>query len=102
METMEVMLALVTDDFHDSFWTNQEVGYALGKGVPIISVKLQQKDPAGFIGSAQALRGRLDSMEGAATIYKLLVEKLGRKRSTATSSDILFTSSPPSWEAAHR
>ena len=34
LETMEVMLAFLTDDFHQSTWTNQEIGYALGKSVP--------------------------------------------------------------------
>jgi hypothetical protein len=53
LETMEVMLAFITDDFHDSVWTNQEVGYALGKGVPIIPVKFGRNDPDGFIGSKQ-------------------------------------------------
>jgi hypothetical protein len=81
LETMEVMLAFVTDDFHDSTWTNQEVGYALGKSVPIISVKFGTKDPEGFIGSKQALRGDLDRPEGAApAIYKLLIEEVGEKR----------------------
>src|ERR1700752_1963309 len=56
LETMEVMLAFVTDDFHDSVWTNQEVGYALGKGVPIIPIKFEHKDPVGFIGPKQALK----------------------------------------------
>jgi len=81
LETMEVMLAFVTDDFHDSVWTNQEIGYALGKGVPIIPVKFEQRDPEGFLGAKQALKGyRLDRIEDAApAIYGVLVEKLGQK-----------------------
>lgn len=58
LQTMEVMLAFVTDDFEKSVWTNQEVGYALGKGAPIIPVKFEHKDPPGFIGSKQALKGQ--------------------------------------------
>jgi hypothetical protein len=81
LETMEVMLAFLTDDFHESTWTNQEIGYALGRSVPIISVKFGAKSPAGFIGSKQALRGHLDRPEGSApAIYKLLVEEVGERR----------------------
>jgi hypothetical protein len=81
LETMEVMLAFVTDDFHESTWTNQEVGYALGKSVPIISVKFGTKSPEGFIGSKQALKADLDRPEESAfTIYKLLVDEVGEKR----------------------
>jgi hypothetical protein len=79
LETMEVMLAFLTDDFHESAWTNQEIGYALGKGIPIISVKFERKDPVGFIGVKQALRGDLSHIERSAqAIYRLLVEKLGQ------------------------
>jgi len=81
LETMEIMLALVTEDFHDSTWTNQEIGYALGKGIPIIALKLGKKDPSGFIGERQALRGDVEGPEeSAADIYKILAEKLGQGR----------------------
>jgi hypothetical protein len=101
LETMEVMLALVTDDFHDSVWTNQEVGYALGKGIPVIPVKLEHTDPDGFIGSKQALKGyRLDRVEEAASaIYKLLIEKLGQKGRLQQALITAFTLSP-NWDSA--
>ena len=56
LETMELLLAFVTDDFHKSIWANQEVGFALGRGVPVLSVKLEGADPRGFIGREQALK----------------------------------------------
>lgn len=52
--SMDAFVALMTEEFHDSIWTDQEVGVAFGRGVPIISVKLG-KDPYGFIGKFQAL-----------------------------------------------
>ena len=36
LESMEVMLVFLTDDFDQSIWTNQEVGFALARSVPII------------------------------------------------------------------
>jgi hypothetical protein len=54
LRTMEVMLLFLTDDFQDSWYCHQEVGYALGRGIPIISLKLGQKDPPGFRGSSRA------------------------------------------------
>lgn len=101
LETMEVMLAFVTDDFHESVWTNQEVGYALGKGVPVIPVKFERKDPHGFIGPKQALKGyHLEHVEEAApAIYKLLVQKLGQKGRLQQALISAFASSG-SWEAA--
>lgn len=52
--SMDAFVALMTADFHDSDWTDQEVGFAFARAVPIVSVRLG-KDPYGFIGKFQAL-----------------------------------------------
>jgi hypothetical protein len=66
LETMEVMLALITEDFHQSEWTNQEVGFAKGRSIPVISLKLGAMDPKGFIADKQALKGDKDHPENSA------------------------------------
>jgi hypothetical protein len=55
LSSMDAFVALLTEDFHESDWTDQEVGFAVGRGVPVICVKLG-RDPYGFIGKFQALR----------------------------------------------
>ncbi len=55
LHTMDMLVALLTENFHDSHWTDQEIGFAFGRGVPILSVKLE-KDPYGFLGKYQALK----------------------------------------------
>ncbi|MBE7548459.1 MAG: toll/interleukin-1 receptor domain-containing protein [Planctomycetia bacterium] len=69
--SMDAFVALMTEGFHDSFWTDQEVGVAFGRGVPIISVKLGN-DPYGFIGKFQALSCSWDT--AAKEIVKILVK----------------------------
>ena len=54
--SMDVLIALMSEDFQDSKWTDQEVGVAVGRNVLIIPVKIG-KDPYGFIGKYQALPG---------------------------------------------
>jgi hypothetical protein len=54
LASMDAFVALLTEEFHDSSWTDQEVGFALSRGVPILAVRLG-KDPYGFIGKFQAL-----------------------------------------------
>jgi hypothetical protein len=103
LQTMEVMLTFITDDFHDSVWTNQEVGYALGKGVPIISLKLERRDPGGFIGTEQALRGSLaDPTAAAPAVYRLLAEKVGQKRRLQQTLINAFVNSPDFTETKAR
>jgi len=53
LATMDALVALLTEDFHDSYWTDQEVGFAFGRGVPIVPVSLGLH-PYGFIGKYQA------------------------------------------------
>lgn len=54
LKTMNALAALLVPDFRNSNWTDQEVGYAIGRGIPIIPLKYNQ-DPYGFIGRFQAL-----------------------------------------------
>jgi hypothetical protein len=80
LESMEIMLAFITDDFHESYWTNQEIGYALARNIPVISLKLGTKDPCGFIAQTQALKGKLDNLLASVPeIYSILSERLGNK-----------------------
>ena len=56
LATSEVLVALLHPDFNVSAWTDQEVGFAMGAGIPIFSVRFGQ-DPYGFIGRFQAFNG---------------------------------------------
>lgn len=69
LSTMDAFIALMTKDFHESLWTDQEVGFALGRNVPIIAVRLGQ-DPYGFIGKFQALQA--DWEDAPLALAKLL------------------------------
>lgn len=54
LRSCEALVAVVTDDFSESLWCDQEVGFCLGRGLPVIPVQLG-KAPHGFIGKIQAL-----------------------------------------------
>ena len=50
------MCALLTEGFHESNWTDQEVGFALARGILVIPVKYESA-PYGFMGRIQAQPG---------------------------------------------
>lgn len=80
LDTMEAMVAFITDDFHESYWTMQEVGFAVARGVPIIALKVEKQDPPGFIAHKQALKGRIDTqIKNAENLYPLIGSKLRKK-----------------------
>jgi hypothetical protein len=72
LETMHAFVALMTESFHKSKWTDQEVGYALAKHVPIIAAKMGL-DPYGFIGKFQGLPCSWD--DAPVSIVKLLIKQ---------------------------
>ena len=53
--SMDLLMALLTDKFNESNWTDQEIGIAIGREVPVIPVRIG-KDPYGFIGKYQAIQ----------------------------------------------
>jgi TIR domain len=79
--SMDALVGLLTEDFHDSDWTDQEVGVALGRGVPLIAVRLGT-DPYGLMGKSQGLGGCSlgKASEMALRLFDLLVKRLDHDR----------------------
>lgn len=74
LHAMDAMVAVHTVGFSKSFWTQQEIGFALGRGVKVISFKMGE-DPTGFISKRQALPRRNRTAEQIAEeINRLLME----------------------------
>ena len=57
--SMDALAALVTPRFTESHWCDQEVGWAFGRGISVIPVRLGS-DPTGFAGKYQAISGSLE------------------------------------------
>lgn len=68
----DALVALLTENFHDSNWTDQEVGIAFGRKIPIISAKID-RDPYGFIGKFQAVACTWEGL--AVNILKILFQR---------------------------
>jgi hypothetical protein len=54
LSTCDAFVGLVTLDFPQSRWTDQEVGWAMGRGIPVVPIRYGL-DPYGFFGSYQAV-----------------------------------------------
>ena len=76
LKSMNALGALVTADFHASSWTDQEIGWALGRGVLVIPVRLGA-DPYGFAGHVQGVSGALDQPKDlAASLVETLLSNV--------------------------
>ena len=63
LDSMKLMIALLTTGFKQSNWTGQELGFALARNVPIIPIRIGT-DPFGFIAKIQAISKSLDRTDG--------------------------------------
>lgn len=57
LSTCDCLVALLHPGFHTSNWTDQELGFGMGRNVPIFSVQYGDA-PYGFIGRFQAFAGK--------------------------------------------
>ncbi len=66
LRTAHVLVGLFHPGFAASFWAQQEVGWALGRGIPVLMIRLGE-DPTGFKARSQAASAR-DAAEAAQRI----------------------------------
>ncbi len=71
LNKMDFFISLHTKGFSQSVWCQQEVGFAVAKGVEIVSIKFDE-DPAGFIGKYQALAGTNNIVNDITNIFNIL------------------------------
>ncbi len=103
LSTMDALVAVLVPAFAESKWTDQEVGVAVGRRVPIVPLKAGL-DPYGLIGKYQALqvKGRTNDVVAlevieilagkpqiASKISRALVERLKASGSWARSKKLM-------------
>ncbi len=82
LSTCEAMCALVTSDFVESRWCDQEVGFAVARDILIVPVKAGV-DPHGFIAKYQAIT--VHEMMPAFDVAHGVFDALARNRRTSTA-----------------
>lgn len=101
----DMLVALVTPNFHGSEYTDQEVGAAWGLGKPILAVLVDRTAPAGFITERQGMeytsknppatacqifRFALSKIHGEECVADMLVDRLAKSESRMESEYLAF------------
>jgi hypothetical protein len=93
LKTTDGLVALLTPRFHESEWTDQEVGFVLGRNLLAVAVMLGES-PYGFIGRLQAFAGVGKSEEDIAEgIFAALLKNKQTKQRMAHAVVTLFEQS---------
>ena len=96
--SMDFLVALLSSDFSDSNWTDQEVGVAVGRGVPIVPVRMG-KDPHGFMGKYQAITTSDNSHQISNAIFEYVLEDFENKSKVADAYIVATSKAESFYEA---
>ena len=93
LESCDALAAILTPDFHNSNWTDQEIGYCVKRRILIIPVKMGL-DPYGFIARYQALPGSGRTAQAIAEgMFKVLLKHDLTKQTISRSLAARFEAS---------
>jgi hypothetical protein len=85
LSTADALVAILTPGFHESKWTDQEIGFAMGRSLPILGIRLGE-DPYGFLAREQAIQGVGVSEEKLArAIFNVFVKNKQTQKRMAES-----------------
>jgi hypothetical protein len=88
LASCDLLVAIFHPGFVESRWCDQEIGYALGRGVPVFTVKCGQ-DPHGFVGRFQSLNGNGKSpVQIAEDVFE---RAISHKKLQSRTADILVS-----------
>lgn len=106
LKNMDALLSIHTEGFSNSFYCQQEIGWALGRGIKIINlmfsfdsnnIKIKEEPPKGFVQKSQALLGKGKNAVGLAKEIKQILldddrtrDKLNEVQEEDVFNDIPF------------
>jgi hypothetical protein len=99
LSSMHALAVVLTPGISSSVWCHQEIGFALGSGVPVFPLRLGA-DPPGFIGTIQALSGSVQNVHDLASNLVDLVIKHPRTASVMREVLLNKFEHVSSWEDA--
>lgn len=71
----DLVVAVVTEDAAGNRWIEQEIGYAVAKGIPVLPLHDEGTDPHGYIGDVEGVT--IDRTDLTVTIFNLLCRLRG-------------------------
>lgn len=99
LNSMNCMVAMLYDGFHDSNWCDQEVGIALGRNITVLPLILDH-GPYGFLGEYQGIKIKgMCPNDLAKDIFKILCDNSNTRNKYLTCLTSLLLSSNSNGDA---
>jgi hypothetical protein len=81
LATCDALAAVLTEDFVNSKWCDQEVGFAVARGLVIVPLSLGGVNPHGFVGKYQRMNAEEDELPQS--VADKLIDLLARHEKTS-------------------
>lgn len=85
LNSTDIFIPVITENYYDSSWTDQESGIAFSKSKLIIPVSINGYLPRGFLNRFQALRFKNDSLENAEKSCTVIFETIKNRNELASA-----------------
>ncbi|NTW99729.1 MAG: toll/interleukin-1 receptor domain-containing protein [Geobacteraceae bacterium] len=97
LASMDALAAILMPGFHDSKWTDQEIGFALGRGMLVVPLR-HGLDPYGFIGKLQGVpcHGKTVAQVANSVFLALASNSLTKNKIATALVDQVVASPTPS------
>lgn len=95
LHNMDALLAIHTVGFEKSFWCQQEIGFALGRNIKIVSLEFGEL-PTGFISKFQAIKRSNRTAEEIAVLIDFALTEDSRTKDRLSEAKIAFRAENPS------
>ena len=82
LKTSQVFLAIITKEYHNSSYADQEVGMALATNIHIIPISLDDSTPKGFLSEIHAEKFSIDISENCDNLVTKINSKFKLSNST--------------------
>lgn len=88
LRSCDLLVAYVSPGFSESDWTDQEVGWALGRDLVVIPISVDGEMPKGFLGTYQAVPRLANQTPGALgrAVYDAIVDAVFQEQCPAASA----------------
>ena len=96
----DLLVALLHEGFHDSHWTDQEIGFVMGRGKPVFALNFGNP-PYGFIGRFQAFPAFGKTPEKLASNIFDALKKHPQTRAIAARQVVALFEASSSFKAAN-
>jgi hypothetical protein len=74
LKSTDIFMPLITENFHNSFWTDQESGVALSENKLIFPIAIDGRMPYGFLGGIQAFKHNSQYPISAGKIVEAIIQ----------------------------